>query len=660
MSSAVAAVNSNDYYDDGDDQSESMSRASNISDNEDLDEEEEVPMKGPAPAHSNENNVLTNYDDDDAVKNESSFLDDDFLSFDHVDNAGSDETAMKNAAAYDSSGMTRKRKRNHHHDYDEKPSSAVAATTAEKPSCTVPSIPWLHSIAEDGIATTNNYHSQSQHARNRGYSNNYNNNYHQPSPPLIKLHNEIVSFTKLMSPTQHELDIRNKMVNRITTLAYNVFGGQDKCMVLPFGSQVTGLSLPGSDIDFVIRFQKKTTTTTKKEDDDDDDRKKKTDEDGGNDCDKKEEEEDLTTSDPLQKFADAVKTEFGIRSDLETTFYDSHTSINRNNDDGEQQHLHEEEEFLSYLEVITQTRVPLVKFTVAPYNLDIDICFDQPHGPESADLMHRFMESMPPLRPLTFCLKYFLASREINKPFTGGIGSYLLQLMIVSFLQHRSRADLNRGYGGSGQHFNLGSLLLDFLELYGLDFNYVTTGISVRYDGYYFPKGQLDKKEYFWQPNRPSAIAVENPLDPTMDVGAGAYRIQMISRVFEHAFKTLLAYVSEPLEQTDSILARILPPTEEMEKRRVWKEKMMMNGNDDGGEAASVRTSTNSRNVSSIGTPYSEKQRETNRSDDKHTFSSSNNKKRRHSGGSSGGGSDYADGKRKNKNNKKREKRYSS
>eukprot|EP00956_Cyclotella_meneghiniana_P044217 scaffold307815_cov86-Cyclotella_meneghiniana.AAC.2 len=112
---------------------------------------------------------------------------------------------------------------------------------------------------------------------------------------------------------------------------------------------------------------------------------------------------------------------------------------------------------------------------------------------------------------------------------------------------------------------------MDFLEFYGIDHNYCTTGISVRNDGYYFAKGERDKKDTFWLPSRPFSLAVENPLDPSMDVGGGAYRIQTIQRVFQHSFQTLLAYVAEPRERTDSILARIIPPTEEMEKRRLYK-----------------------------------------------------------------------------------------
>ena len=520
-------------------------------------EEEVIPMKMPATENNNNTNE------------EENFLDEDFLSFSNVDNGGSEQQETYKGSDYGEKLSGRKRDR----------SMSPAAATCKPVNGGYeqrkkPTIPWL-----DNSSTNPQQHTrftpppQQQYRNNnsRGYggNNNYNNSYNQPqlsrTPPLIRLHNEIVSFTNLMSPTPNELQLRTKMVDRVTQLAERIFGGKDKVQVLPFGSQVTGLCLPGSDIDFVIRF----TDSNNGDGKSNGDAKKKK----GKSS--EEEEEDYTSkSNPLHRFADAVRDEFGIRSDQqneEAAIRAAEAARDENNTTAADE-VQEEEEHLSYLEVIEQTRVPLVKFTVAPYNIDVDVCFDQPNGPESAELMHRFMESMPPLRPLTFVLKYFLASRDINKPFTGGIGSYLLQMMIVSFLQHRVRDDLKRDCGSSGRHFNLGSLLLDFFEFYGIDFNYVTTGISVRHDGYYFPKGQKEMKDVFWQPTRQFALAMENPLDPTADVGAGAFRMQMIKRIFEHAYKVLLAYVSEPMEPTDSILAMIIPPTEEMEQRMALKK----------------------------------------------------------------------------------------
>ena len=99
---------------------------------------------------------------------------------------------------------------------------------------------------------------------------------------------------------------------------------------------------------------------------------------------------------------------------------------------------------LVYLEVVEQTRIPIVKFTHGPTNLSVDVCFDQEGGPEAAQIMNKFLDNIPPLRPLVFVLKYFMAIRGINEPYSGGMGSFMLQMMIVSFLQHRAREEYTK------------------------------------------------------------------------------------------------------------------------------------------------------------------------------------------------------------------------
>ena len=61
----------------------------NSSDNEE--DEHEVPMKGPA---TNNNNSNTTSETNDTNNNDSSFLDDDFLSFAHVDNGGENKMPL--------------------------------------------------------------------------------------------------------------------------------------------------------------------------------------------------------------------------------------------------------------------------------------------------------------------------------------------------------------------------------------------------------------------------------------------------------------------------------------------------------------------------------------------------------------------------------------
>jgi hypothetical protein len=56
--------------------------------------------------------------------------------------------------------------------------------------------------------------------------------------PLVALHNEIVSFCRLMEPRKDEMKTREDLVAKFTALAKSTFQG--KCKVEVFGSQVTG------------------------------------------------------------------------------------------------------------------------------------------------------------------------------------------------------------------------------------------------------------------------------------------------------------------------------------------------------------------------------------------------------------------------------------
>jgi len=346
--------------------------------------------------------------------------------------------------------------------------------------------------------------------------------------PLIALHNEIVGFCKLMEPKKEEMKTREELVAKFTALVKSTF--PNNCKVEVFGSQATGLCLPTSDIDIAIQLDEKEGTANEKNDSENGKKKKKR-------ISKQQELDDMEnwnepTGSPLKQLAAALR----------------------------EQWLDE----LSYLEVIEQTRIPLVKFTHGPTNISIDVCFNQKTGPQAAQLMHQYMEALSPLRPLTFVLKKFVASRGMNQPYTGGVGSFLLQMMILTFLQHRERDSFNKQ---RPSQYNLGALLVEFFEFYSTDFNFILTGVSVRFDGYFFPKGASDRKKNFWQPQRPFSIAMENPLDPTFDVGSPSFRIDLVQRSFEVAFKTLLCHVSEPIIPATSILASILMPSDEMWER---------------------------------------------------------------------------------------------
>ncbi|KAJ0406815.1 hypothetical protein P43SY_008837 [Pythium insidiosum] len=213
-------------------------------------------------------------------------------------------------------------------------------------------------------------------------------------------------------------------------------------------------------------------------------------------------------------------------------------------------------DMVSYLEVIDKARIPIVKFVHKASNIQVDVSFNVSSGLATADLVRHYMRVYPAFRPLTLVLKYFLAQRTLNETFAGGIGSFLLQLMVISFLQHHRRS-LGPDHDAP-QHNNLGQLLLGFLTLYGRDWNYDDLGFSVRNGGTYFFKEDRD----WYDASRPFLLSVENPNEPELDVGKNSYEIRTVKRSFEYARQVLLNEIHRrgqfhPL--AGSILGTIIP-----------------------------------------------------------------------------------------------------
>ena len=76
-------------------------------------------------------------------------------------------------------------------------------------------------------------------------------------------------------------------------------------------------------------------------------------------------------------------------------------------------------------------------------------------------------------------------TNSIFQVYSGGLSSYALILMVVSFLQQHVREDAR------SPKANLGVLLVEFFELYGVHFNYTRTGIQVKEEGAYLPKDEV-------------------------------------------------------------------------------------------------------------------------------------------------------------------------
>ncbi|KAI7844721.1 hypothetical protein COHA_001808 [Chlorella ohadii] len=193
------------------------------------------------------------------------------------------------------------------------------------------------------------------------------------------------------------------------------------------------------------------------------------------------------------------------------------------------------------MQVIAKAKVPIVKFEDAETGYAFDVSFDVANGPEvrAAENVRALMDALPPMRQLVMVLKVFLQQRELNEVYSGGLGSYALLVMVAAFLQlHPSRAPAGSGrsYGGSKGKLaaeelegSLGVLLVDFFRLYGR---------------------ALNNQE----PERPFLYAVEDPNDPSNDLGRNSYNISRVRMAFDWAYCQLVA----PSEPGASLLQRII------------------------------------------------------------------------------------------------------
>ncbi|XP_033856416.3 terminal nucleotidyltransferase 4A-like isoform X1 [Acipenser ruthenus] len=219
------------------------------------------------------------------------------------------------------------------------------------------------------------------------------------------------------------------------------------------------------------------------------------------------------------------------------------------------------------IKVLDKATVPIIKLTDQETEVKVDISFNVETGVKAAKFIKDCIEKYTILPYLIFVLKQFLLQRDLNEVFTGGISSYSLILMAISFLQLHPRIDPR------GPNVNLGILLIEFFELYGRHFNYLKTGIRIKNGGAYVAKEEIMK--VMTNGYRPSMLCIEDPFLPGNDVGRSSYGAMQVKQVFDYAYIVLGHAVSPlarsyPNKDSESTLGRIIKVTQEVIDYREW------------------------------------------------------------------------------------------
>ncbi|KAJ6531077.1 hypothetical protein B0H19DRAFT_1190228 [Mycena capillaripes] len=295
-------------------------------------------------------------------------------------------------------------------------------------------------------------------------------------------HREIEGFVNWISPTPQEDEIRGLVVAIISRAVTASF---PDATVLPFGSYATKLYLPLGDIDLVIRSQSMAYSDT---------------------------------NSVLHALAATIKRS-GITSKVT---------------------------------IIAKAKVPIVKFvTNHEYGrFNVDLSINQENGIVAGGIINGFLREFGggdnntnclALRALVLLTKLFLSQRGMNEVYTGGLGSYAIVCLCISFLQMHPKVR----HAHIDPDLNLGVLVVEFFELYGSRFNYEEVGISLRDGGSYFGKRQRGWGwgEQWGGARKGGLLSIEDPGDPSNDISSGSYNFQNVRRNLAGAHDILTATI---------------------------------------------------------------------------------------------------------------------
>jgi len=226
------------------------------------------------------------------------------------------------------------------------------------------------------------------------------------------------------------------------------------------------------------------------------------------------------------------------------------------------------------IKVLDKATVPIIKLTDKKSKIRVDISFNTETSVKSAEMVKAYIKEFKILPYLFLTLKHFLFQRDLNEVFTGGISSYCLMLLTVSFLQLHPRVDVRKE-----KDVNLGVLLMEFFELYGRNFNYQKIGVKIKNGGCYVSKDEVAKEltngEY------PALLCIEDPVTLACDIGRSSYGILRVKEAFEYAFnvvdKALRNKSYFTINPHSTYLSRIICIPPELCSYRNWVGKLYAN-----------------------------------------------------------------------------------
>ena len=203
------------------------------------------------------------------------------------------------------------------------------------------------------------------------------------------------------------------------------------------------------------------------------------------------------------------------------------------------------------MERVAHAKIPILKLRHLESNYKFDISFNIKDGVKSSKRVRRYLERFTEAKYLLVFFKAFLSQRRLHETFSGGINTFVLFNLVISYLQHSEAYSRNSSPGQT----SLGTHIMDLLRLYSLDFNYQSLGISIDDACYY-----LKREKGFFNRDKPKLMSIEHKVNgESIDIGAPSYNFDLIRKSFENAFKVLLAWTPCHTRTPLGLILRLSP-----------------------------------------------------------------------------------------------------
>jgi non-canonical poly(A) RNA polymerase PAPD5/7 len=204
-------------------------------------------------------------------------------------------------------------------------------------------------------------------------------------------------------------------------------------------------------------------------------------------------------------------------------------------------------DIFSQVEILKNARIPVIKFIDADSKIQFDIIFNEKGGLTNIDEVKQALKVHPEMKYLVFLFKLMLRQRRMNNSFTGGVGSFLLFCMILTFLREFKKRKVYEQGLHSLEYISLAEYVLKFMQFYGVEFDFHRREILMTNGGRIVEK------------DRPAPnLGLISPMNPEHNIGNQAFKLRDVFSVFKNRFNFMTNYSFEP---NQSILKHLVNPS---------------------------------------------------------------------------------------------------